>query len=109
MVNHSLIEFTRDLISTRSLSGEESQVADRILVEMHKLGYDDAWIDQAGNALGIIQGDKPGKCLLLDAHIDTVGANAADWLSDPYKADIRDGRMYGRGSADTKGNMAAMV
>jgi len=109
MDNHSLIQFTRDLISTRSLSGEESQVADRILVEMHKLGYDDAWIDQAGNALGVIQGDKPGKCLLLDAHIDTVGANAADWLSDPFKADIRDGRMYGRGSADTKGNMAAMV
>ena len=109
MNRQPLIKFTQDIIRIRSLSGEESAVADRILVEMHHLGYDDAWIDQAGNVLGLIQGDHPGKCLLLDAHIDTVGANPDDWQKDPYSAEIMDGRIHGRGSADTKGNLAAMV
>jgi len=109
MDNHALIEFTRDIIRIRSLSGEEGPVVERILLEMNRLGYDDAWIDQAGNALGLIQGHKPGKCILLDAHVDTVSANPEDWHSDPWTADIREGRIYGRGSADTKGNLAAMV
>ncbi|MDO9086133.1 MAG: YgeY family selenium metabolism-linked hydrolase [Anaerolineaceae bacterium] len=109
MENNALIEFTRDLIRIRSLSGEEGSVVERIVLEMNHLGYDDAWIDQAGNALGLIQGHKPGKCILLDGHVDTVSANPDDWNSDPFAADIRDGRIYGRGSADTKGNLAAMV
>jgi putative selenium metabolism hydrolase len=109
MENDALIEFTRDLIRIRSLSGEEGPLAERILVEMHQLGYDDAWVDQAGNALGLIQGHKPGKCLLLDAHMDTVGANPEDWHLDPFSAEVIDNRIYGRGSADTKGNLAAMV
>lgn len=109
METNALTEFTRDLIRIRSLSGEENALAERVLIEMHKLGYDDAWIDQAGNALGLIQGDRPGKCILLDAHMDTVGANPEDWHLDPYAAEIVDNRIYGRGSADTKGNLAAMV
>ncbi len=109
MVNNALIEFTRNIIRISSLSGEEGPVVERIVLEMNHLGYDDAWIDQAGNALGLIQGHKPGKCILLDAHVDTVSANPEDWYSDPWGADIREGRIYGRGSADTKGNLAAMV
>lgn len=109
MENNALVEFTRDIIRIRSLSGEEGPVVERIVLEMHNLGYDDAWVDQAGNALGLIQGHKPGKCILLDAHVDTVNANPEDWHSDPWAADIREGHIYGRGSADTKGNLAAMV
>jgi putative selenium metabolism hydrolase len=109
MENNALIEFTRDIIRIRSLSGEEGSVVERIVLEMIRLGFDDAWIDQAGNALGLIQGHKPGKCILLDAHVDTVTANPDDWTSDPFAAEIRNGRIYGRGSADTKGNLAAMV
>jgi putative selenium metabolism hydrolase len=109
MENNALVEFTRDILRIRSLSGEEGPVVERIVLEMHNLGYDDAWIDQAGNALGLIQGHKPGKCILLDAHVDTVTANPDDWHSDPWAADIREGRIFGRGSADTKGNLAAMV
>jgi len=109
MDKNALVKFTRDIIRISSLSGEEGPVVERIVLEMHNLGYDDAWVDQAGNALGLIQGHKPGKCILLDAHVDTVTANPEDWYSDPWAADIREGHIYGRGSADTKGNLAAMV
>ncbi len=109
MDKNALIEFTRDIIRIRSLSGEEGLVVERILQEMKQLGYDEIWMDQAGNALGLIQGFKPGKCILLDAHVDTVTANPDDWDSDPWAAEIREGRIYGRGCADTKGNLAAML
>jgi putative selenium metabolism hydrolase len=109
MENSALTGFIRDLIRIRSLSGEEGLLTERVLLEMNRLGYDDAWIDQAGSVLGLIQGHKPGRCILLDAHADTVTANPEDWYSDPFAADIHEGRIYGRGSADTKGNLAAMV
>lgn len=109
MDENKLIKFIKEIISIRSLTGEESPVVDRTVQEMHHLGFDDAWVDQAGNALGLIQGERPGKCILLDAHLDTVTANPEDWDTNPFEAVIREGRIFGRGSADTKGNLAAML
>ncbi len=109
MDKNKLTEFTKDLISIRSMTGEEGPIVERVLLEMRHLGYDDAWVDQAGNALGLIQGERPGKCILLDAHVDTVTANPDDWDTNPFEAVVREGRIFGRGSADTKGNLAAMI
>ncbi len=52
-----------------------------------------------------------GRPLLCFAgHTDVVPpGNSADWTSDPFVAEIRDDCLYGRGSADMKGNLAAMV
>jgi acetylornithine deacetylase/succinyl-diaminopimelate desuccinylase family protein len=50
--------------------------------------------------------------ILLHAHIDTVPIaedEAGHWSSDPYAADIRDGRLYGKGSVDDKAPLAAMM
>ena len=76
---------------------------------MNKLGYDRVWIDNAGNAIGEINGSHPGKTILLDAHADTVGVNPEDWTLDPFSGAIINKRIYGRGAADTKGNLAAMI
>jgi len=45
--------------------------------------------------------------VLLEAHLDTVGAE--NMVIDPFTPTIRDGRIYGRGSCDTKGSLAAFV
>ena len=51
-----------------------------------------------------------GKSLLLNGHIDAVSAEPLDrWTSDPFEAEIRDGKLYGRGSCDMKGGIASMV
>lgn len=47
----------------------------------------------------------PRKTLMVEMHLDTVGI--ADMKIDPFQAEIKDGRLYGRGSCDMKGSMAA--
>lgn len=49
-----------------------------------------------------------GRVLLL-GHLDVVPADADAWTDDPYDPDVRGDRLYGRGSADMKGAIAAMV
>lgn len=51
--------------------------------------------------------DEPG--VLLSAHSDVVGVDGQAWSSDPFALERRDGRWYGRGTADMKGFLAVAV
>ena len=104
-----LISFTQSLVRIPSFSANEQAVVTRVIEEMHRLGFDRAWIDECGSAIGMIEGARSGPTLLLDAHCDTVGAIPSDWSHDPFGAEIVGEMMYGRGTADTKGNLAAML
>jgi len=57
-------------------------------------------------SLSVGTGTGPG--LLLLGHTDVVPVGAG-WTTDPYGAEIRDGRIYGRGASDMKGGLAAAV
>ena len=60
------------------------------------------------NVLGYFPSDRPGKPkLLLCPHTDTVSVRGM--TIDPFAAEERDGRIYGRGACDTKGTTAAML
>jgi len=77
---------------------------------MKSLGFDKVWVDENGSAIGIIEGAQPGRTLLFDAHTDTVGiAPGSVWTKEPFGGEIIDGYLYGRGAADMKGALAAMV
>jgi acetylornithine deacetylase len=58
------------------------------------------------NLLARIGGGVGGRSLLLNGHLDTVGVDGM--RHDPWEPAERDGRLYGRGSADMKGGVAAM-
>lgn len=49
----------------------------------------------------------PSRALLLVAHMDVVGVDKSKWTVDPFGAVVKDGYMYGRGSIDDKGMLAA--
>ena len=65
---------------------------------------------ESGAICGVLDGDRPGKTVLLDAHIDTVGVpDVSKWTYDPFSL-TRDGkRIYGRGTSDMKGGLAAII
>jgi acetylornithine deacetylase/succinyl-diaminopimelate desuccinylase-like protein len=74
------------------------------------LGFDRAWRDVNGSAVGLIETGRPGPTILLDGHCDTVGiAPGVTWRHDPFGGEIEDGFIYGRGAADMKASIAAMI
>ena len=87
------------LVSQYSPSGLERPAVEWLVQRMKSLGYDNAFIDDAGNAVGEI-GQGPNQIVLL-GHIDTV----------PGEIRVeQDGiLLYGRGSADAKGPLACFV
>lgn len=104
----SVTEFLRDIVALPSPSCEEKAVAERVVAEMSALGYDEAFIDPMGNAVGRV-GDGAMK-IVLDAHMDTVGVgNLGAWPHDPFKGKVADGIVFGRGASDNKGALAAQV
>ena len=58
------------------------------------------------SVVGRLPGRGGGRSLLLNAHYDTVGVEG---MEDPFSADVRDGRLYGRGAYDMKGSLAACL
>jgi len=110
MNQEKVVQFAQALVQQPSLSGEEYAVAVRVADEMRALGFDSVKADENGSVIGIIEGAHPGKTILLDAHIDTVGiAPGVPWTQDPHGGRVVADALYGRGSADMKGALAAMV
>ncbi len=56
------------------------------------------------SVVGTLRGKGGGRSLMLNAHLDTVGV---DGMQAPFTPVVRDGRMYGRGTFDMKGSLAA--
>jgi putative selenium metabolism hydrolase len=106
-----VVELTRRLVAAPSHAeaGEEA-AAQVAYAAMMALGYRDVAVDAVGNVTGSMPGSGGAGCVVFDGHVDTVGvADAGAWTSDPYVAEQRGPRLYGRGTADMKGAIAAML
>lgn len=106
----NVIDLCRKLIKAPSYSGHEDKVSE-ILSDFFKANkFDDVVIDKYGNTIGVLKGKYPGKKILFDGHMDTVPVqNEAEWTHKPFEAEIADGKIYGRGTTDMKGALAAMA
>jgi succinyl-diaminopimelate desuccinylase len=105
-----LVDFCQRLIRTRSLPGEEGDAARLIRQEMQALDYDDTWIDEVGNVIGVLRGSGGGRSVMLNTHLDHVDAgDPRGWPFPPYDAQVSDGQIWGRGACDIKGPTAAQV
>ena len=107
-IEPQLTQFLRDIVAIPSLSSQEGDVAKRIQAEMEKLGYDEVFIDPQGNVIGRI--GNGSKIVALDGHIDVVDVGElSNWNTDPFDPVLKDGVIYGRGTTDMKGGVAASV
>lgn len=106
----AVVELCRKLVQQKSYSGEEKGVTEVLEAGMKQAGFDEVTMDRYGNIIGCIKGKRPGKKILFDGHIDTVPVTDVDkWEYQPFEAQIHDGRIYGRGTSDMKGAVAAMT
>jgi len=111
-----LVAFTRDLVATPSPTppGDERAVAARIIQELAALNLGQPEIiaraPERPNLLLRQPTGRAGRSLILNGHIDTKPAGeVARWKTPPFDPVIQDGYLYGLGSTDMKGAVAAMV
>lgn len=104
----NLFGLIQKLIQIRSYSGEEKEIVEFIVSKMKEFGFDEAYHDSFGNAIGRI-GNGPIK-IMFDAHIDTVKVTETEnWQHPPFAGEIVDGKIYGRGAVDEKPAMAGYL
>lgn len=109
MIDNRLLTIAQDLIRIQSLTGCEEKIVKHIQKTMLDFGFDQAVIDEAGNVIGTIQGQGNYR-ILFDAHVDTVGVGDEEkWTVNPFAGEVDNGRIYGRGAADMKCALAAML
>lgn len=100
-------------IPSENPPGNEKNVAEFLASHLEAMGLDVHIIEidvRPGrpNVVAILRGAAEGPTLLLNGHLDVVPAGDG-WNVDPYGGVIANGRLYGRGAADMKGPLAAMV
>lgn len=87
----------------------EGEIGAYVAEVMRQMGLE-AHLQELGdgrvNAIGILRGSGGGRTLMWNAHMDTVGIEG---MHEPFSGEVRAGRVYGRGSQDMKGSLAAML
>ncbi len=126
-----LVALTRDIIRIESPTGAEGPVQAHLAALLGAMGLDvDVFepdlaaleghpgyqaipgLDFAGrpNVVAVQRGAGGGRSLILNGHVDTIPVEPIDdWTHHPYGAEVADGRIFGRGTSDMKGGVAAMT
>jgi len=112
-----LIKLASDLVRIESTSGAEGRVAEFLATYMESEGLAvelqeverDAFDVSRYNVVASLRGGESGPRVLLTGHTDAVPPGSTGWTMPAYSGEVREGRLYGRGSADMKGGIASMV
>jgi acetylornithine deacetylase/succinyl-diaminopimelate desuccinylase family protein len=111
-----VISLLRELVAIDSVNpalvpgaAGEGAIANAIAAHLRRIGLEVELQDAAPgrpNVIGVLEGRRKGRSLMFCGHVDTVGVEG---MHAPFDPVVRDGRVYGRGSQDMKGGVAAMI
>jgi len=106
-------ELLKKLIQAESTPQKgELAAAEVISAELSHPGIDcriDTWDQNRANIIAQVKSCERKDALLFACHLDVVGPGEAKWEKNPFGAIESNGKIYGRGSADMKGGIAAAV
>src|SRR6266436_6208195 len=124
------ISFLQQMIAIPSVTGDEAKIQKFLADYMTKIGLDvDMWetdwealkkhpgyrpVDRGyegrPNIVATLKGTGGGRSLLLNGHTDVIPVGGGEgWSDNPGSATIKNGRIYGRGSADMKSGVASHI
>lgn len=124
------VAFLQQMIRIPSVTGDEAAIQRFLADHMTRVGLSvDMWetdwealkahpgyrpVDRGyegrPNLVATLKGSGGGRSLLLNGHTDVIPVgNGEGWSDDPWSASIKDGRIYGRGSADMKSGVASHI
>lgn len=125
-----IVRFLQELISIPSVTGNEKDIQEFLAKKLDAMNlYTDVWepninelkrhpgcttvskdYDNRPNVVGVQKGIGGGKSILLNGHVDVIPTGPLDiWRHNPWKGEIDNGRVYGRGASDMKSGLAAMT
>ncbi len=102
-----MIKLVSDMVKIPSDSGNEAELAAFLMNYCTGLGFE-CETDRHGNFFAWIRGNRPGKRLIFNSHLDTVEVGEG-WEDDPYSGKVHQDRIWGRGSTDCKGAIGAQI
>ncbi|MDP6375576.1 MAG: succinyl-diaminopimelate desuccinylase [Pseudomonadales bacterium] len=107
-----VFQLTCDLIRRPSVTPDDAGCQELIASRLSSAGFSVTRYDAQGvsNLWCTCTSDKPGPLVMFAGHTDVVPpGDPRSWRSPPFEPEVRDGRLYGRGAADMKSSLAAMV
>lgn len=105
MERAAAVELIRGLVAIPSLSRHEAQASAWLVEQMRANGYDRAFVDDAGNAVGELGEPSASRTIVLLGHIDTVPGTIPVRIESSADGEV----LFGRGSVDAKGPLATFV
>lgn len=105
-----VVDFLRDIVKIPSEYGQEIELVNFLKDKFQAWGFApeiQSLTPTSANLIGTFPGSGNGKTLLLHGHLDVVPPPPS--MPNPYDAIVREGKMYGRGTADQKSGIAAML
>ncbi|HXV01607.1 MAG TPA: acetylornithine deacetylase/succinyl-diaminopimelate desuccinylase family protein [Caulobacteraceae bacterium] len=117
-----VVSLTRELVGIPTVNppGEHYQACAELVGErLRRRGFEISYVRAEGspgdndryprfNVVARREGAAPGPCVHFNGHIDVV-VPGEGWTVDPFAGVVKDGRVYGRGTCDMKGGLAASI
>ena len=109
-IQHDTLQLAKALIACRSITPADDGALAVVATRLSAAGFQCERLDRGSvSNLWARYGDS-GRLVCLAGHVDVVPPGpVGEWTSDPFTPTERDGELYGRGAADMKGSVAAMV
>ncbi len=112
--SRDVVELTKKLVSFDTINppGNEVEICDYLQDIFANLGLQTkvtSFGDKRRNLIATIGGNSNRSPIGITGHMDTVPLGSEEWSYDPFAGTIENGRIYGRGTCDMKGGVAAAI
>lgn len=112
-MGNEIVEFLRAMVRIPSITGDEASMGEFVAQALQNIGLQTENLEaEPGrpNILATWDSGKPGPTLLLNDHLDIIPPGPLEfWTHPPFAAEVANGRVYGRGTIDTKSGLTTLV